>query len=363
MKNKVTVVLPTYNSRQFLDQCLPPLLEMDYPDYDIVVIDDCSSDGTIEYLQQNYPQTRIIQLEQHSGHCKACNTGILATEARYVYIVEHHTIVTKEALSQLMKVMLTKDAAICYSKQINIYQENFAVVEGKRFAHYVVNQHCKRMPLGESPHEEDNEVPVDVTSAGTFSFLLDKAQFEKIGLFDEDYFIHINDYELALRVKAAGLKCYYVPTSLSYHKSFVSTASSYNFRGGREYPASRAFFIAKNRWLLMLSYYDLKTLILLGPALALYEMALIIFMIYRRVFGSYVKAISWLLTHQKLILKKRRKIQQLKEVTDRRLLSAGELNFVPGLTQSALGKITIQVLTKSLTWYWNVFQRFLPDNR
>lgn len=356
MNVPVTVVLPTHNSKSFLDQCLTALFNMDYPDYHLIVVDDGSGDDTVAELQQQYPQVQVIQLPQQSGHSKACNTGILAAKTRYVYIVEHHAIVTPDALSRLMTAMLADEkAAICYSRQINMYNDQLVVMEGKRNAHYAVNQQCERYVLNEE-HVIDDLRPADVTSAGTFSYLIDKTKFEKIGFFDEDYFIHINDYELALRVKAAGWKCYYVPDSVTYHRSFVQTASSYNFRGGQTYPAFRTFYISRNRWLLMLSYYTPKTLLLLSPALLLYEFLLFVFAIRRGVFGAYLRAIGWLFTHPRLILKKRRFIQQIKQVNDGMLLVAGELNFVPGLTRSPIEHAGIRYLTRFLTAYWRLVQ-------
>ncbi|MCP4371863.1 MAG: glycosyltransferase [Deltaproteobacteria bacterium] len=359
MNAKVTVVLPIYNGQRFLDQCLPPLFEMDYPNYDIIVVDDGSSDETVKHLKQCYPQVRIIQLQKRSGHSKACNTGILATDARYVYIIEHHTIVKKDTLSQLMKVMLSEsETAICYSRQFNVYSENNIVVEGKRYAHYVVNQQCERIPLSELNIMED-EQPVDVSSSGTFSYLIDKEKFTALGYFDEDYFVHIADYELTLRAKAAGFKCYYVPKSISYHKSFAESAKSHNYRGGDEYPAFRTYVIVKNRWFTILSHYSLNTLLLIFPALILYELLLIGFVIRRNVFLSYVKAMGWLFSHPGILLKKRRHIQQIKKVKDSSLLVAGELNFVPGLAQSLFEQRIIRFLTIFLTGYWNLVKRFL----
>lgn len=359
MDAHVTIVLPTHNSRIFLDQCLQSLTRLDYPQYDLLAVDDGSSDDTVGYLHQHYPQVRVIQLPKQSGHSKACNTGILGTDARYVYIVEHHTIVTPDALSRLMDVILADEkAAICYSRQINMYNDQLVVVEGKRNAHYAVNQQCDRQVLNADRWCEDAR-PVDVTSAGTFSYLIDKEKFQTLDYFDEDYFIHINDYELTLRTKAAGWKCYYVPDSVTYHRSFVQTASSYNFRGGRTYPAFRTFYISRNRWLLMLSYYEVKTLLLLGPALLIYEILTIIFAMRRGVFGAYLKAMGWLCAHPGMILKKRRTIQRLKKVKDSALLVAGELNFVPGLTRSPLEHVGIRYLTKFLTTYWKIVKPVL----
>jgi len=368
MKTHVTVVLPTYNSTPFLEQCLSALQQMDYAEYDILVVDDCSSDNTVEHLQQNYPEVRIIRLPKRSGHSAACNAGILGTDARYVYIVEHHTIVMSDTLRRLMKVMTTDpEAAICYSRQINIYDEHTLAVEGKRFAHYVVNQQCER----EFHERVDAETfatehclaqsgdPVDVTSAGTFSYLIDREKFTNIGLFDEDYFIHINDYELTLRAKASGWKCLYVPTAMHYHKSFVAMASTHNFRGGECYPAFRTFVISRNRWLLMLSYYSIKSLCVLAPALLLYECLLIGFVIRRGVLGAYLKAIGWLLVHPHIILRKRRAIQRIKAVHDTDLLVAGDLNFVPGLTRSRFEIRMIQGLTRFLSDYWKWGKQFL----
>lgn len=357
---KVTVVLPIYNGRIFLDQCLPPVFEMDYPNFDVIAIDDGSTDGTVEYLKQHYPQVRVIQLSGRCGHSKACNVGIEATDARYAYIIEHHTIVKKDTLSQLMKVMLSDEqAAICYSRQFNVYSENKVMVEGRRYAHFVVNQQCRRVPETDAGELDETDEPVDVSSSGTFSYLIDKKIFEGLGYFDEDYFVHIADYELTLRAKAAGFKCYYVPKSESFHKSFSSTINAHNYRGGADYPAFRVFVIVKNRWFTILSHYSIKTLVLLFPALLVYEIFQFGFAVTRRATIAYGKAIFWLLTHPRIILRKRRQIQQIKTVADKDLLVAGELNFVPGLARSASERAIIHALTTFLTAYWNSVTRFL----
>jgi hypothetical protein len=334
---------------------------MDYPNYDIIVVDDGSSDGSVEHLHRHYPEIRVIQLPGRSGHSKACNTGIAATDARYVYIIEHHTVVKKDTLSQLMHVMTSDEkAAICYSKQINVYSEDKMVVEGTRYAHFVVNQRCDRVPFTAGDDESTPPAPpVDVTSSGTFSYLLDKNKFDTIGYFDEEYFVHIADYELTLRAKAAGFKCYYVPASVSYHKSFVETAGTHNYRGGKDYPAFRTFVISRNRWLTILSHYALRTIVLLSPALVLYELILVAFVIRRRVFLAYLKAMAWLAVHPGSILKKRKHIQQMKRVSDADLLVAGELNFVPGLAQSRFEQAVIHAITRFLTGYWNLVKRWL----
>lgn len=342
---QVTVVLPIYNAKNYLEQCLPPLFTMDYPNYDILVVDDCSSDGSTEYIRQHYPQVRVIRLSKNSGPSKAFNVGIEAADSRYIYIIEHHTIVTTDSLSLLVNVMLADaHAAICYSRQLNVYAENKIVVEGARQAHYIVNQHCERIILeGKTFSSQDQEniikdlkktgdqQPVNVSAAGTISFLIDKEKLSSIGYFDETFFIYLNDQELALRVRAAGLKCYYVPTSIVYHKSLLHKMSEFNFRGGKTYPARRTYYISRHRWLIILSHYSLKTIVFITPALAVYESALLAFVIQRRVFMSYVQSLFWLLTHPRTILKKRQYIQRLKCVKDSELLVAGDMNFVPGL--------------------------------
>ena len=368
MKPRVTIVLPTYNSMPFLERCLSSLQQLDYAAYDVLVVDDCSSDNTVTYIRQNYPQVRVIALPARSGHSAACNAGISGTDARYVYIVEHHTVVMPDTLQRLMGAILAEaEAAICYSRQINIYDAHTVAVEGKRFAHYVVNQQCER-ELHERVDAEkfaaehcltQSGDPVDVTSAGTFSYLIDTEKFTDIGLFDEDYFIHINDYELTLRVKAAGWKCLYVPTAVHYHKSFVTTTGTHNFRGGDCYPGFRTFVISRNRWLLMLSYYSIKSFCILAPALLLYECLLIGFVTRRGVLGSYLKAIGWLLSHPGSILRKRQAIQRIKIVRDRDLLVAGDLNFVPGLTHSPFERRLIHGLTRFLSSYWEWGKQFL----
>ena len=373
LKEKIAVVFPSYNAKEFLDQCLSPLSTMDCQVDEIIVVDDCSSDGTAEYLHENYPQVRVISLSVNSGASKACNIGIAATDARYVYIIEHHTVVIKDSLSQLMQVMTSDPkAAICYSKQLNVYSKQKIIVEGARNAHYVVNQHCEHQMLDDISleqqeqekliqqlKEQSDKTPRDVSSAGAVSFLIDREKLGTIGYFDETYFIYLNDHEFALRVKAAGLKCYYVPTSIVYHKSLVEKINEFNFRGGGKYPALRTYYISRHRWLIIFTHYSFKSILLLSPALAIYEIFLFAFVFSRGVLKPYLKSIVWLVTHPKLLLEKRRKIQSLKCVKDSSLLVAGELNFVPGLAQSRFEHRMINGLTCFLTGFWALVKKWI----
>ena len=89
---KVGVIIPNYNGKKYLTDCLKSLQKQSYRDMEIILVDNGSSDGSIELVKRDFPSVRIVSLPENTGFANAVNVGIKATNAEYVFLLNNDTI-------------------------------------------------------------------------------------------------------------------------------------------------------------------------------------------------------------------------------------------------------------------------------
>jgi GT2 family glycosyltransferase len=169
----------------------------------------------------------------------------------------------------------------------------------------------------------------------------------ELGGFDEDYFFYFEDLELSLRLRALGHSIWCEPNAVALHERGSGTPGL-SFRGAGNYPWRRAYYTLRHRWLTLLLHYRPWTLILLSPALALYELAALAECLIRGWLGAWLSALWSLGSHLRSILRRRRRWQQLRRVPDSALLTGGTLPFAPGFAERETRATLVAVLGRTL---------------
>lgn len=104
---KVTIVILNWNSKKYLSECLPSVFNQSYPNYEVILVDNGSTDGSVEFVRENYPQVKIIKLDKNYGTAKGNNIGIeeaLKDEnVRYIAVLDNDAKVDRNWLSELVK--------------------------------------------------------------------------------------------------------------------------------------------------------------------------------------------------------------------------------------------------------------------
>lgn len=108
---KVTIIIPNYNGKHFMEPCLKSLAEQTYKDFKILVVDNASSDGSVEYMQNNYPEIELISLSENYGFSKAVNVGIKHSDTPYVILLNNDTTVDSHYIEAMVKAIgkISKD--------------------------------------------------------------------------------------------------------------------------------------------------------------------------------------------------------------------------------------------------------------
>ncbi len=223
--NLVSIVIPNWNGRKFLVTCLDSLLTQTYKDIEIIIVDNGSTDGSLEFLAANYPQVRVIPLKENTGFSFAVNRGIEASTGNFVALVNNDTKADEHWL-ELMMLALTNhtEAGSAACKMLSL--DNPKIIDG-------AGDGLRRGGLpGRIGHGQldvgqfDNERYVLGACGG--AVLYRKAMLDYIGLFDEDFFAYLEDVDIALRGQSAGYKCIYTPKAIMYHLGCGSTGSGYS---------------------------------------------------------------------------------------------------------------------------------------
>jgi len=208
-KPKVGIVIVNYNGKALLKDCLNSIRKnTNSPDYEIVVVDNASIDGSLEMLKKQFKEVAVIRTKENLGFPKANNLGTkyLLKEYRpdYFYFLNNDTKVTKNWLVEAIKVSKEHNADLVTSKQLD-FDGNPCKIIGK------INF------LGVTYYYGDTIREVEWANGATF--LLTKKVIEEIGFLDEKYspaYYEESDFEM--RAKGRGFKIFYAPKSLVYHK-------------------------------------------------------------------------------------------------------------------------------------------------
>ena len=112
-----SIIIPNYNGKHFLDECLKSLKGQTFDDFEIILIDDASDDNSVEFVKSYFPEVKIIINGKNLGFSRACNVGIKSARGEYVVLLNNDTVVDKKWLEALI-LMVESDVSIgmCASK-------------------------------------------------------------------------------------------------------------------------------------------------------------------------------------------------------------------------------------------------------
>ena len=346
-----TVVVINYDGREHLEECLQSIQEADGPIQDVILVDDASTDGSVAFVQDQFPWVRVIRLAENQGPAAARNAGIESAATPWVCLLDNDIVVDKGWLIALVQAMAeNRDAAVC-SSRILVYERPGIIGGDGNEAHFV------GMPTQRNAGRRVSDLlatePRDVGATGGASLLIDKSRIEGMPCFDPDFFYNFEELDFCLRNRLAGRRCLVAPSSIVRHKYLTGGVAGLSSSEVR-YSSRRAFYVFRNRWLVILKIYALRTIIVIAPALVLFELVTILFAVRKRVVKPYLRAWASVIKNRHRIREKRRAIQASRTVRDKDLLNAHPLTLGRATTEGVLEATLTSFLSAILENYWRV---------
>jgi len=310
LTKQASIIIVSYNSQPYLATCLKTVLATVGEAGEVILLDNASVDGSADFVAARFPQVKLIRSDTNLGFAAANNRAVAQAQGRYVVALNPDTLVTPGWLEALLAPFEREGQAQVglTTPRILMLQEPHKINTCGNQMHFTGLTFCRG--LNQPANSPELAVAGEVSAVSGACFALPRSLWTKLGGFDETFFLYLEDTDLSLRARLAGYTCLYVPEAVVYH--------DYTNR----FPASKMFYLERNRWLLLLKNYQLKTLGRILPALLLTELVTWGYTFKQGWPGlkSRLQAYGWLLTHLKMILQKRRQTQQLRQVSDHELL-------------------------------------------
>ncbi len=241
---RMSIIIPHWNGKHHLETCLSALQAQTYPNIEVILADNASTDGSQAYVREYFPDTIIEQLPENRGFTGACNAGIRIASGEYIALLNNDTEVDSNWAAEVVAAFERQpDAGFVASKMLLFEERDRFHTAGDFYR--VDGQPGNRGVWEKDTGQYDHEAYVFSACGG--SSVYRRSMLEDIGLLDDDFFFSAEDLDLAWRAQLQGYQCLYVPTAVVYHQLSASgggvTASFYNARNliyllVKDYPAA-----------------------------------------------------------------------------------------------------------------------------
>lgn len=273
MSDLISVVILNYNGRRFIEVCISSVLAQDYPDIEIIVVDNGSDDGSNTIIRERYPQVRLVETGRNLGFAAGNNIGIRLARGKYIVVLNNDCELENGCI-KAMKQAIEKHAeyGACASKIYLLSHEGLLDAAGIVVYPDGLSIGRGRLERGDL-YDREEEV---FFSSGCCS-MYRKEMLDDIRLgddyFDEDFFMYGDDTDLGWRARLRGWRCIYTPNARLYH-AHSSTSGSYSHL--------KAFHVERNRIWILVKYFSLA-LILYGQ---FFTLARYFFQVYGALAGK-----------------------------------------------------------------------------
>lgn len=221
---KISVIIPNYNGEKIIDGCIQSLLQQEYKDFNIIVVDNNSTDESVKIIEEKYPSITLIKNNENLGFAAAVNIGIKASKSDFVALLNNDTEVDTKWLGNLYSVVSKDDKIFsASSKMIRFYERDIIDDAGDQYN--LLGWAYKRGD-GASVDKFNKNKVVFSTCAG--AGLYRRKVFEEIGYFDENFFAYLEDIDVSFRGNIHGYKNVYVNDAIVYHMVSATSGSRHN---------------------------------------------------------------------------------------------------------------------------------------
>ena len=249
---KVSIQIVTWNSSRYIGDCLNSLSAQTFTDFSVLVIDNASSDGTVEFVREHYPTAAVLQNFKNLGYAKANNQGIKLAKSPYVLVLNPDILLEPDFLARLVvladqqpqggsfggKLLKLKSRAIDQADQAGLRQAvKSDLIDSTGLLIYRSRKVVNR---GEGQKDQGQyDRPEEVFGLSGAAVLYRRSALEAVAInhqyFDEDFFAYKEDIDLAWRWRLYGFSAWYLPTSVGYHYRQLAAAAPSSLKKIRQH--------------------------------------------------------------------------------------------------------------------------------
>jgi len=347
MQPSVSIILVATNAMEHVPLCLSSIFTQTYKNYQVLVVDNNSRDGTPEYIETHFPQVRLFRQDKNLGYRGGNSLGMQAADTDYIIVSNEDVEFDPNWLSSLVEAMEQHPEWGLATPRIMLFHKREAVNTAGNTFHFT----GMYGPRGLGDSATDHNTFEELATVSGCCFIVRRPVLDELGgtfsrdfdSFDTGYHASFEDLDLAWRAQLAGYKVGYVPTSVMYHK-----------HRPRPMMPSRFCDYEWGRYLVVLRNYSVSSLLLLFPTLVVLELAMWAYALSKgkQWVLAKSKVMKWLLIHSTEVGEMRRVVQNKRRVTDWNIVRRTSPTLrVAHLTQGIRGSDRLFNLLFALYYY------------
>ena len=238
----ITIVIPNLNGMRYLDGCLKSLQEQSERDFEIILIDNGSTDGSVGWVRSHYPGVKIRAFHRNTGFCRAVNEGIRLSRTEYVLLLNNDVVCDPRMVERLHRAMEEKPLAFsCCAKLLQLHDPskiddagNWYTALGWAFAR------------GKGKKRELYTKEERVFACCAACAIYRRSMLEKTGVFDERHFAYLEDIDIGYRAQRFGFENWFIPDAVVYHAGSATSGSRHNAFKVRLAARNSVWLVKKN---------------------------------------------------------------------------------------------------------------------
>ncbi len=339
--NKVGIILINWKeyAKKFLEECAISLRQINFPEgeYQIIITDNESSPETIETIKTLCPEAIIVPTDSNLGYGGGNNRGItkaIEVGCNYLYFLNMDTVVTPDFLSQALKKYQSDSTIGLVQSRLMLHGQENKINSIGNIAHFLgFGYFC-----GNDNDYDESKVKEIIGYPSGAGVMISREVFDKIGYFNEDFFMYHDDMEWGIKSILYGYKNVLAKDSVVYHK--------YEFARS----IAQFYWMERNRWILWLITLKIRTLLLIFPV----ALGLELYLNITALFGGWLKekwrsyAWFWHYKNLKKLSLWRHEIQQKRILKDKDLVKT----FTSVIEFQATTNLSVKIGNILLTAYW-----------
>jgi GT2 family glycosyltransferase len=210
----ISVIVVNFNGKRFLEPCFSSLARQTYPAFEVILVDNASSDGSVEFVRERFPDVKIISNGENRGFAAANNAGIASARGSLIATLNNDTATWPRWLEALAEAMMSDEhVGMCASKMVFMASPDIINSAGICISR---SGACWDRGMFERDTGQYDAVE-EVFGPCAGAALYRKSALDEAGLFDERFFAYMEDVDLAFRCRLKGWKCLYVPEAMVRH--------------------------------------------------------------------------------------------------------------------------------------------------
>ena len=210
-----SIIIPNYNGERFLPACLDALRRQTYPHFEVIVVDNASSDDSVTLLEREYPEVRLLRLARNVGLTGACNAGAAIARGEILVLLNNDTEPEPGWLAALVEALAEHpEAGSVASKMLLFDRRDTLHTAGDLYGVDGIPRNRGVWERDEGQYDE----AIEIFSACGGASAYRREAWEAVGGFDEDFFMYCEDVDLGWRLQLAGYRAVFAPRARVYHR-------------------------------------------------------------------------------------------------------------------------------------------------